>query len=594
MGAQVGPQLEKVGKAGEKIGDSFGKLKDLAGNAASTLAGAFTGAVEQTAAIAAGLTKVGAIAAGGAIAYGVAALNNELEQTKISIGAILNAQGVSGGMVNAMSMSADIVKEMRRDATALPGEFKDLMSFFKLGATPGFQAGASTEQLEKMSANAMAAAAATGVQMDQAAREFAQLLQGRSGAHNVFGTMLGLTGDESKKFNAMSGADRLKKVETEIAKYSPAIDVFSNSFDALSSTMKDNAKNLLQKATLPLFDSVKHALATSNGWFDANQSKVEDFAEKAGEKLAYAFEWGRMKILEWYPTIRTFAENAWQELSSVWKRIEPMVARIGDVLKKTLADPNLFKKLEGVLQAYAAVKVGGGALSAGASTASALAPILTAAAGGSEAAGAAMATAAGPAALAIGAFAIAAVGAEHALTDSTSVFHGAATFALKDTTESAGRIGDRLSHLWTTLSPVADGLGTATLFVVDSFVKQAEAVVTLTDGYFQATEWFQKKVREMLPEWLRGDGEPTKVAALVTKQIGNHSDLLRPEKDSEPQAKKGAGGGGGGTTIQKVEIVVSSNQDPSRIARLTVDKLQDISRNPTSSRSVRNWGAARP
>jgi hypothetical protein len=55
----------------------------------------------------------------------------------------------------------------------------------------------------------------------------------------------------------------------------------------------------------------------------------------------------------------------------------------------------------------------------------------------------------------------------------------------------------------------------------------------------------------------------------------------------------GAGGGGGGTHIQKVEIVVSSNQDPSHIARVVGARLSELARHPRASRSVPNYSASR-
>ncbi|HEX7464456.1 MAG TPA: hypothetical protein VF382_06145, partial [Actinomycetota bacterium] len=52
------------------------------------------------------------------------------------------------------------------------------------------------------------------------------------------------------------------------------------------------------------------------------------------------------------------------------------------------------------------------------------------------------------------------------------------------------------------------------------------------------------------------------------------------------------GGGGGGTNIAKVEIVVTSNQDPSRIAQAMVDELGKLSRFRRSSSYVPNYSRA--
>ena len=51
------------------------------------------------------------------------------------------------------------------------------------------------------------------------------------------------------------------------------------------------------------------------------------------------------------------------------------------------------------------------------------------------------------------------------------------------------------------------------------------------------------------------------------------------------------GGGGGGTNIQKVEIVVTSNNEPGRVARLVVDEIAKLRRNPRSSPFRDDYGA---
>lgn len=49
-------------------------------------------------------------------------------------------------------------------------------------------------------------------------------------------------------------------------------------------------------------------------------------------------------------------------------------------------------------------------------------------------------------------------------------------------------------------------------------------------------------------------------------------------------------GGGGGTNIQKVEIVVTSNQEPSRIAREVATHLANVGRRPGRSPDVAHYG----
>jgi hypothetical protein len=59
------------------------------------------------------------------------------------------------------------------------------------------------------------------------------------------------------------------------------------------------------------------------------------------------------------------------------------------------------------------------------------------------------------------------------------------------------------------------------------------------------------------------------------------------------RVKTGAGGGGGGVHVARVEITVSSNQDPNRVARVIASHLADLARYRKSSAYVPNFSASR-
>lgn len=587
----LSPELDKVGAKAKSVDSVLKGIGSSAANVGRSIADSFSGAVEAAAGVAMSLAKIGAVGVGAGIAYGVVHLNNELEKTQISIGAILNAQGVSSNMGEGMAKAAELMKNMRKDARDLPGELKDLQMFFKLGATPAFQLGATPERLEKISALGMAAAASTGVQMDQAAREMAQLLQGHAGGHNVFGSQLGFT---AQNFNHLTGEERLKALEKALGKYEKSIEVFGGSFDALSSTMTDNAKQTLQKATAPLFDHVKQSMVRTNKYFDDHRDQIEHFAEKVGDKLAYAFEYGRMKLKEWTPVMKSFGDHAAAEFDKIWERAKPLVLGLEKLAKGGLASGGLFKGLEGAGLAYGGIKA-----------AKIAAPLMSGATsllgGGEAAAGFAGLAAGGVAAGAAAAAALvpllAAAGAFHAVTDASSDFHEAAARSAEEIGKNTTKTFEHTAKIWEKVGPIAtsmlDLVGTVWLGTFEMMSigveKATSALSKLTDTVYDLAK------RTLVAHGIMADtpDDPGKPAARAAAK--NFTEMLMPELDrDEKKTKKGAGGGGGGTTIHKVEIVVSSNQDPSRIARLTVDRLQDVSRFPTSSPRVRNWSAERP
>lgn len=592
----LAPAMDRVGSKAAGLDSAFKRVRDSAAELGSTLSNAFTAAVEKAADIGLSLAKVGAVAAGGALTYGVVSLNNELEKTQISLAAIFGANGQSNDMRDGMLKAGDVMKDMRKDAAALPGEFKDLIGIFRNASIPGFQAGMDINQLRAMSAKVMAAAAVTGVPMEQASREFAMLMEGRAGAHNVLGLRLaGLGGDKAEAFNKSSGADRVKTLNSALEKFAPAIDTYSTSFDGLSSTMLDNAKKFLGATTAGLFERVKIAMKDANAWFDAHEGSIMRLADKIGEKLNYAFEVGREKILEWGPPILVFAANAKDAIADIWNSIEPILERLGPKMKAALMDPGTIDHMRDVLKLYGAVKIG-------TTLAPAMSGIGNLASGLGGMGGIELAAAAGP----LAALLIAAAGAMSALSDETSYFHDSATAAwqgikadMGDTVEHLGQAFEKLEPL---MIKVAEAGGTVllqslenTAYLLSEFAAAINLVVTVVgDGIDKINQKINFFTGYMIgdlnkdPQNVPNSREPFSPMSL------HATDATAAELDKVlAKTKTGAGGGGGGTHIQKVEIVVSSNQDPSRIARLTREEFENLARNPTSSPFVRNFSAVR-
>lgn len=577
----LAPQLEKMGAQAKGLDSQFAKVGQSLTSGLSGAASALERVGDKVMGLTMSAAKFSAMGGAAGAAYGIS-LNSQLEQAKVGLGAIFSAQGISKDMTAGIDLASDTLKEMRKDARALPGEFGDLLSFFKLGATPGFQAGASVKQLEKLSAQGMAAAAATGVQMDQAAREFAQLMGGHAGGHNVFGSMIGLQGDKAREFNAMSGAERLKTLEKELGKYKGSIDYFGLTMKANADTLKDNAKETLRRATEPIFERTKEVFSKGNQWFSDHEKQIERFADKVGLQLLHGFDVGLRKIGEWGPALRSFGDHAAEEFKKIWEHARPLVEGLERLAKGGVAGKGLFKGLEAGALAYGGIKA-----------AKLAAPIFSASAGlmgGGEAAAGMAGLAAGGAAIGTAA-AIAlvplalAAGAFHAITDATSEFHEQATASAAAISANATKSLESMGKTWEKVQPSAtkamDFLGT-------QWLSNIELVSTLfekaTFGIGKFSDVFSRVLEKA--EIIEGKGKPGPgpLDALLGKPENAHErQRWRDDDEFASKTKKGAGGGGGGTHIQKVEIVVSSNQDPNRIARLVGDRLLQLARNPTSS-----------
>ncbi len=608
FGSKAGQGAKEADKLSQNLAGAKAHLGGLASNMgdfAGKVTGAFTGAVEQVGSLALGFAKLGIGGGLAAATYGVAVLNRGLEDTRISIAAVLNANGATSGMGQALGQSAALMSQMRKDAADLPGEFKDLKDIFTLGLNPAMKAGLDPQKFSGMAAKAMAAAAATEMNMPQASREFAQLLQGRAGTHNVFGTQLGI----GKELNQQSAGDRVKTIETALNKFAPAIEIFKTSFSAISSTLIDNAKMILGTATLPLFNRVKATMSEANEWFEKHGTSAREMADSFGVHLAHAWEKGVAIVKDWYPAIRDFVMDAKMRIESIWDRIGPGIEKAAGALKDALSNGTALDKIESILKLYGVAKVGGMGVG--------LAKPLIGAAGnlggavGFMGGGAAAAGPAGAAASVGMMFDLAlaagvAAGQLSALTDVNSKYHAKAVATQTKLDNELAKLSGTVS---VSLIPALEWWGVNTVKVGTEFitvfndllgpmdlVRQAFNHISIA-GFKAGDALMSLRPKEMAERLrFKAPDDPNKAPLPFDAQTKRGaieimaSGAKEMMKDTLMQKPKtGAGGGGGGTSIQKVEIVVNSNQDPSRIARRVKDVLAEIGRNPTSSRYVNNY-----
>lgn len=530
-----------------------------------------------------------------AVTYGVVHLNTELEGTKIALGSIFQANGVASSLPGGMKLAADTIQKMRIDAQKLPGEFEDLRNIFTTVAIPGFQAGANVDQLRDISAKLMATGKIAQMPMDQVAREAGMLMQGRSGAHNILGMkLMGLSGDKAEKFNKLGAPERLKLLNAELDKYKDSIDEFGKSYDGLSSTFVDVGKQVLTIATAPVFDRVKGLLSDINDWAQDNRAEINAWAQHAGVQIALAFDWGVAKIKEWYPAIKAFATNAYDRLKSIWEEAQPYVEKFGAVLKTALQDPGTIDKLITLAKIYAGVKIGGGILS-GVEAIGSIGANGSMLGGGLKMAG----QAAGAVGSAVSTTAEAAsiIGWGPALAGAGEVLVTTFTPALIAAAAAATLFGTYEMFRNMKLEAAAQGQLDSFAAMEPIHYAHIEALSQMNAAEQSATDRLYDFAAALATERLRSG----KVAEETAQTVNDFYKfpIISGEGEAERQTKAAADranqtkhpGGGGGTHIQKVEIVVTTNQEPSRVARIVGDHLMSLSRNPGRSPHVPNYSA---
>src|SRR3990167_2064999 len=175
--------LQGLGGAAGKVGrgGGIGAFVADTGRGLGMVAGAAMTAVKAI-----GTVAFGAAALGGAAAFGIAKLGSNAEQSQNQIAGFLDALGFSSSFQDGLEKADGIIRQIKQDSAALPGEAEDYIQVFKAGL-PVLQ-GALGKNLADITAFSNKFTAVTntlGVDTEQAARDLQAMLRvGRGGAVN--------------------------------------------------------------------------------------------------------------------------------------------------------------------------------------------------------------------------------------------------------------------------------------------------------------------------------------------------------------------------------------------------------------------------
>ncbi len=512
--------------------------------------------------------------------------NQEMEDTQTGLATLANAaQGLNGfssskeSFGNQYRLAGDVIKEMRKDAQTLPGEFRDLQTIMQQVSPAADAAGMGMFETEKMSAAAMSAAAAMHLPFAQVGRQIGEIIEGNARVTNR--TFLGLNMKDAKgnrlaakDVNKMSQGDRLKSLEHALADQKPGLDSVSKNWSTISSNFVDNLKIGVGVVGGPLFDRVKDVMKEFN---NSDKGGFLALGDKISRGLVKAFDVGLNAIKHWFPLIQTFLGTMARGIHRAFGGIGALFDILLPRLESFFQNPAAFAKIESLIGTLLALRAGGGALSAGAS----LVPMISSLGGGGAAGAALLSSIAAPLAIALGVAAIAVEGFTSALANPNSAQHENAKAEAKTFVAVTGRLGEEFTKLFGSVTSITEAFGTFAALIVNNvigiFADLVMAVNLCIDG-----------IRVQL-NLIRGaqlnkenpvDGSASAERdAMMTARLDPHivmDAFLEPAKAAAPPKHT--------THIHKVEIKVMGEADPSRVARKTVGILQDLARNPRSSR----------
>lgn len=230
---------------------------------------------------------------------GLVTFNSSMEDAKNQIAGMISL--TSGGEIqSSLKQAGLLVTDLQQRAKSSVGTTKDFVDMASQITRPIMSAGLSMKDLGEMTQGAVVASRAFGIAADVAARDVDSALMGQLRSVDQFSKKLleakmfggRFVGEEGRAaFNAMSAADRASTYKQALS--NPALLELAkeqgNSFAGVISTLQDNAQMFMGKIGSSLFSSLKTQIGDLNKWIDANQGRLNAFAEDFGKTIASAF-----------------------------------------------------------------------------------------------------------------------------------------------------------------------------------------------------------------------------------------------------------------------------------------------------------------
>lgn len=574
-GSLSGPSLKSIGDIEKRLGG----LKNMTQGIGDSLGSSLSKGVATF--LAADAVRSAAHSMFEIVKVGLIDMNAEMEQASITMATMFTAHGNTQNFERGLGASRELLALMRKDAAALPGEFKDLQSIMTRMITPSLNAGLSIRQTEQLAANAMALGVGSGMNSDVVGRELGDMIQGRMRKNMPLLKVLPNFNMDSHAFNAMPIEKRVERLQKALGMAGgPEADAINNMKDAfqdswigLTTTLKDKFKILFGDMTFYLFERMKYAMAGVSNWFTSHGDEITKWAKDVGWMMANGFQ------------------VAYEHLM----RLGPMILKIGHFLGKEAKEGKLFGDIEKVGAVLAGVKAASMVAPVAGSLASGTPGMLTGATTALGGVGAMVGLEGAAAALAglgvvlgiVAAAAVAVYGAFEVLSNAASPLHDTVVALWFDIEASLKSAGKSIYHAFKTAEPaltrISEVVGGVLIANLSLFADILEGTAKLIDAAVTAIAESWGKIKELIDRATFGTITPLleadkKVSKLLTgpeEEYHPRGNLDRQVKT--PEAPKHT------THIHKVDINVNSNQDPSRVAELAAERLMDLARYPRQS-----------
>lgn len=205
-------------------------------------------------------------------------LNKELESTTNNLAGSIQIYKFANSYNDALVMADETLRQIKKDAAALPGTDSDFIRAFAITFPEQVQQGVnSLDEAIKRSNNLTAVLLTKGVDSGQIGRDLSLMMRGHAGADvRSFMELKGQLGvKDAEEWNKLQSKERMKRLDQVIAKNKDAINAFGNTWEAVSSTAESYMKNMVLAGSKPLFEAAKNNVKAMNDYLGPLMPKIE-------------------------------------------------------------------------------------------------------------------------------------------------------------------------------------------------------------------------------------------------------------------------------------------------------------------------------
>jgi hypothetical protein len=285
---------------------------------------------------------------GGAMAamHSIARMGDAAHEAKQKFAGTLQAFGMSKDFNAGMARSADVISQIRKETTFLPGPTADYVAAVQqMLPTIKGAVGGTLQSMTKLSTDSLAAFNAMGVGAGEATSAMRRALmpdKGMLSARAAGGMQLIMMMKQLKghaditfdKFNDMSAPERTKLLMQALEKMSPTVKAMRDDFGGAEAAVTKTIKSMTKTATAPIFEAqekvmirLRDALVDSNGELTPLAKRIQDVGTVIATKVAHGIE--RFADLMGYVT------NHWDVILAKAKKFSALIGGIYVMSKAT-------------------------------------------------------------------------------------------------------------------------------------------------------------------------------------------------------------------------------------------------------------------